>query len=318
MQVKKHIILVLKIIAAVSVYAFVIYKIINSSDLHEIPEIVRGWDIVKFLSLILLIFLMLINWGIETYKWQAILPGEIRICFKNSFKAVFTGIALGNLTPNRIGEFGGRILFIKDGHKKKAVAYTIIADISQLITTLVLGITAFFFLGYKTLADSGFSVIMSQTILAVGILIALFTIIIFYNLNNLPKLIAKIRFFKKYKEAMDDICGISKLNLTKVLGLSFLRFVIFIFQFYIALDLFDIEISLFNTFLAVANIYLLTTIIPNIPFTEVGIRSAFSIIFLSLFSDSATSIVLASLLVFIVNIGIPSLIGSLFLIKSKV
>ena len=70
----------------------------------------------KFWLIIILVFA---NWGLEARKWQVILKKLERISFFTAFKAVLSGLTLSLNTPNRIGEYGGRILYVKDGNRIK-------------------------------------------------------------------------------------------------------------------------------------------------------------------------------------------------------
>ena len=68
---------------------------------------------------------MPVNWGLEARKWQLALRPVGGIAYRNAFKAVFTGAAVASFTPNRMGEYLGRILYIREGHRTQAIALTI-------------------------------------------------------------------------------------------------------------------------------------------------------------------------------------------------
>src|SRR5690606_36486723 len=118
-----------------------LYKQIQSQpDLHLslalIKEAPFGTDAWKLWSVILMVF---INWGIEARKWQILIQPVQKMRFITAFKSVITGVTLSINTPNSIGEYGGRILFVKDGNRIKAISLSIAGSISQLIITLIMG-----------------------------------------------------------------------------------------------------------------------------------------------------------------------------------
>jgi hypothetical protein len=82
------------------------------------------------------ILLVFVNWGLEARKWQLLMKGIQPMNFITAFKSVLCGVTLSLNTPNRIGEYGGRILFVNDGNRLKAVTLSIAGSISQLIITL--------------------------------------------------------------------------------------------------------------------------------------------------------------------------------------
>jgi uncharacterized membrane protein YbhN (UPF0104 family) len=65
------------------------------------------------------------------------------ISFLKSLKCVFAGCSITMLTPNRTGEFGGRILFLKKENRAKAISINIVGSIAQLLVTMVLGCVSF-------------------------------------------------------------------------------------------------------------------------------------------------------------------------------
>jgi len=93
-----------------------------------------GKQALKFWAVVILAF---INWGIEARKWQLLVKSLQRISYFVAFKAVLSGVTLSLNTPNRIGEYGGRILYVKEGNRIKAISLSIAGSMSQLIVTLL-------------------------------------------------------------------------------------------------------------------------------------------------------------------------------------
>lgn len=83
---------------------------------------------------------MLLNWGIEAYKWKFLVQKINPIKLQRTFKAVWTGVTLGLFTPNRVGEFGGRILYVPRKFRIKAVIVSLIGSFSQNIATIFFGV----------------------------------------------------------------------------------------------------------------------------------------------------------------------------------
>ncbi|MBK7946332.1 MAG: flippase-like domain-containing protein [Flavobacteriales bacterium] len=55
--------------------------------------------------------LMLLNWGLESRKWRILVSDVERISRWRAFMATLAGTPIGLITPNRVGEFVGRVLF---------------------------------------------------------------------------------------------------------------------------------------------------------------------------------------------------------------
>ena len=55
---------------------------------------------------------MLVNWSLEAYKWGALVDRFQSLSFSKKLISVLMGLSIGFLTPNRIGDYAGRLRFI--------------------------------------------------------------------------------------------------------------------------------------------------------------------------------------------------------------
>ncbi len=313
----KYLKLGLKIIIILSAWSFVAYKIINTSELNSFSNYFSTEKNHKILIILLLLILMLLNWTIEAIKWRNLIIKLEKKSIFESLKAVWTGVTIGTLTPNRIGEFGGRILFVKKENRIQATAMTLYGDLSQFIITFVIGLFGFIVLmnlHYFSDKIKSFDTI----IIILGFISILASGVIYFKINTISQFLGKFKLTSKiFKKALliQNISSKIKLN---TLILSGLRYLIFTFQFYMAFYIFDINISYSNAILAISSIYLASSIIPNIPFAEIGIRLSFSIIFIGIFTNDYSAIILASLLIYLINLVLPTIFGGgILLIHDK-
>jgi hypothetical protein len=259
---------------------------------------------------------MIVNWSLETIKWKYLISGIEKINFLAAFKAVWTGVTAGTATPNRIGEFGGRILFLKPENRKKAIVLTLFGDLSQMIITLVFGIVGLFLISNYYFQENN---IFDNNLLLIcfaSIQIALCVSIYFFFNYFLVKLL-KIKIISKYVINYIPDSAINMTDKSVSLLYSFLRYLVFCFQFYLALKFFNIEIGLIQSFAAISTMYLAIHTIPTYFFIEIGVRLSFAIIFIGLFTDKTIAISFASTLIYLINIVIPVLFGSVFIFKNR-
>ncbi|MGH2649288.1 MAG: lysylphosphatidylglycerol synthase domain-containing protein, partial [Ginsengibacter sp.] len=118
-----------------------LYKQIKGQpDLQQSIDLIKeapfGGQAWKFWLVISLVF---VNWGFEAKKWQVLLKSLQPVSFFTAYKSVLSGVTLSINTPNRIGEYGGRILYVQEGKRIKAISLSIAGSISQLIITLMMG-----------------------------------------------------------------------------------------------------------------------------------------------------------------------------------
>jgi len=60
----------------------------------------------------LVFVLMLINWLLEALKWQYLTRNLEQITFWKAIECVFCGLTWAIFTPNRLSEYGGRVMFL--------------------------------------------------------------------------------------------------------------------------------------------------------------------------------------------------------------
>ncbi|MCH8082275.1 MAG: flippase-like domain-containing protein [Proteobacteria bacterium] len=122
-------------------FAFIYHQIFYEEDLEAIKlaasQIANNSS--DYLLLALVFAMMFLNWGIESVKWKFLIRKIEAISFIRSFKAVFAGTCVSIFTPNRIGEFGGRVFYLNKSDRLQATIITILGSMGQLLITFVLG-----------------------------------------------------------------------------------------------------------------------------------------------------------------------------------
>ena len=133
--------LIIRIIILLVTFGFIYKQIFYKHDFEQIfssfHEYLTHPDI--FFSLGLVIFLMLINWGIETLKWKFLIKKIEKIRYFKAYLAVLTGVAVSSFTPNRIGDYLGRVFILEKANRIEGVLITIIGSLSQFLVTIIIG-----------------------------------------------------------------------------------------------------------------------------------------------------------------------------------
>ncbi len=283
----------------------------------EIRQALTGTEAWKLIATILLMF---VNWGLETLKWQLLLRHLHKISFGEAFKAILSGLAFALNTPNRIGEYGGRVLFIPDGKRVRAVSLTLAGSFSQLLVTLILGGVGLFFLSDKITASVEFSSLhVWITVLEVLVFfIAIAGCIIYFKLGLLVKLFEKLPGVQIYSRHIDVLSEMNVTILLNVMILSFLRFLVFIIQYNLMLQMMQVEMGWWSGFWTVSVLFLLLATLPTIALLELGLRWEYSIMLFGLFSGNILGIYAAATGIWLINLVLPALAGSLFILGIRI
>jgi uncharacterized membrane protein YbhN (UPF0104 family) len=266
------------------------------------------WNLVAVMGL------MFVNWAIEAAKWKVTIQTIQSISFFTAFKAVLSGLSFSVTTPNRIGEYLGRILYMEEGNRVKAVSLTIVGSMSQLIITLLMGWIGLFVISPLLLEHQMISPIWLK-VTRYGVLAAIGVILLFYF--RLPELVkwidrwARNERFMKWINVL-EVCDNSLL--LKLLGLSFLRFLVFAAQYLLLFPLFKVDIGIMEGFWAVNVTFLVLAIIPTFAIAEVAQRGYVAKTIIGLYSLNETGIIFAAISIWFINLVIPAIVGSLLIV----
>lgn len=314
-KLRKTIVLVVKIVLVIAAYLFAWNKLKQSADWSSVSNYLSKLETSDYVIILLIFLLMLLNWSLEVIKWKYSIRKTERINFFKAFAAVWSGVTIGTITPNRIGEFAGRIMFLKTENRKIATTQTLFGDLSQFITTIIfgiIGITVFI-----ASSANSFSTWFSEiSVYIISISAFIISILVFFYFNHLIHRIGKISFFKKALKSFTPEENFHFKEKLIILTLSMVRYAVFSFQFFLAIRVLKIDISLIECLTATSSMYLAVHLFPNIALAEPGVRISFSTIFFGAFTQSISGIAIASLTIYFVNVLIPIIIGGLNILFS--
>lgn len=271
----------------------------------------------------LVIVLMSANWSLESLKWRVLVRHVQEISFLTAFKAVLSGLSVSVAmnTPNGSGEYIGRVLYVNQGNRIRAVTLTFVGSMSQLIVTLSLGS-----LGLLMLRDSLVNATISELRLSVSIVnaisvasfaITIVLLVLYFEISWLIKLLEKIPFVAKYSFFIQKLEDFHWRELLKVLIISFLRYGVFVVQYLLLMHVFNVNISIWVAFWLITVMFLTLAVIPTIALAELGVRGKISIFLFGIFSANTLGIVLTASAIWLINIVVPAMAGSLFILGVK-
>src|ERR1035437_3605932 len=133
--------ILIRIAIVVLVYAYIYYQVFYKRDINVTIGLLDDMMANKmFLPFFISASVMMLgNLFLEAKKWQYLISLKEKVSMSTSFKAVFTGLSVSVFTPNRVGEFLGRIFFLKKTEPIEGIFMTVIGSISQLLVTIVIG-----------------------------------------------------------------------------------------------------------------------------------------------------------------------------------
>ncbi|MBS4014276.1 MAG: flippase-like domain-containing protein [Bacteroidetes bacterium] len=302
------------IAAAAFVYIFYIISSIPSNQISIWYNSIEISTTSIFL-IILTIALSYINWLLESEKWRSLVIHIQPISINLAYKSILFGLTLAMITPKRIGEFAGRVFVLNKDNRIKGLLLNALASISQLSITLIFGITslvfAMLYLQYDNVFINEWNVMIISIALIVLFVISL--IIIFFETIS-KKLTSRIKS-QKWQSYLAAFSLVKRKTIFKLYYLSLMRYLVFIFQFYILLHIWGYKIELLPVLLLNSIIYLIMIIIPVSALSESGVKSSVTLLIFGAFpilsgNYNEAALISASLSIWIVNLVLPALLGA--------
>lgn len=307
-----------KIACVAGAFWFIYRQIFYHKQGDDIKELfLQTFRITNDYGLLFLIFLlMFFNWSVEAIKWKYLIKKIEKISFFTGIEAVFSGITLSVFTPNRVGEFAGRIFFVEKADRWKAFIISVLGSFSQLMVTVVMGLLGYlFFIPRFTNLNKEIVPYLYYSIFVILILLILIIFFFYFNVSLVSAITRKYKKLKKLKPYFRVFSYYKNIELLIVFGLSLLRYIIFSIQFYLLLKVYGVDVSLFQGLIMISLSYFVLAVIPTIALSEIGVRGSVSLYFLGLLSTNNLGIVAASFTLWLINLAFPAIIGSIFVLK---
>lgn len=304
--------------------AWSIYRQLNRQPNWEesLRQILIAFEEAQIGKFVLVCCLMLVNWSLEARKWQLVIRKLQPISMVQCIKAIFTGTTMAFFTPNRIGEYLGRILYIEEGKRIQAISLTIVCSMAQLLVTLLAGVAGLLYLrntiSHNHPVDTSL-LFWTNTVLWITIAACIVLTLLFFRLAWLVKAIEVVPKLGKLVTYIRVLDSFNATILWRLLSLSVVRYLVFIAQYYLLFDVFNVDLTFTETFASMSVVFLVLAIVPSIAMiTDLGIRWKASIELVQFFSSNMIGVMATSLSIWVINLVIPALIGSLLILSIRI
>jgi len=245
---------------------------------------------------VLIVFLMPLNWFLESAKWKSIIAVREEISWRESWSAVLSGLAIGAATPNRVGEFAGRVFQLKKATVYEGISCTVVCSMMQVSVTVLAGVIGLVMVDTSQLIHRTKAIIWAFIVAG---LIGLF-ILIARNVKG------------KFDKYLNVLRALRFSRWLSVFLLSGLRYCIYVLQFFLILRLFGVEGSITQLSSAIALNYMVITIIPSIMMSELLVRGSVASGVIGVLCGKPEAAAVAAVVLWLLNVGIPAMFGMFF------
>lgn len=215
------------------------------------------------------------------------------------------GVSFGLIMPQQLGDALGKMEHSTSNDRWDIGILSLFGGFVQSFMALMGGVVGVAFLFENEL---GIAVV---SIMTMGMVVVMACI--FYSVEILQFLQSKFLF--KFLTSLNF--KLTKIILLKVVVLSLLRYLVFVSQFVLVLQLFANSFDKMKVVSAVMLTYFGKTFIPALNvFGDLGIRECAALWSFSYTSIAASTVFLCSMLVWMLNIVLPMLIGAYYLLET--
>lgn len=285
-------------------------------DLYGVIDILLNHNMLWF-SICAALLLSALNWFLEVLKWHNILNSQTRVPFSTSVKGVLSGVAIGVFSPNRIGEFVGRILALSHEKRITGTLLSIVNSAAQTAATFTFGIVALIYviglfgevsMGYQATA-------LVQVTLASALAIGL---ILYFRIGFVISGLRKFQVFRRFDMHLKVFKSVSTSMLLYLFSLSILRFFTFVAQYILMFYLLLQKPALLEVAGATCLTLFSVSLFPFVPVPDVLLRESFAIEYFQLFDIDMLNVSVAVFLVWLLNVAIPATIGAFTIFTHRI
>ncbi len=262
---------------------------------------------------------MFVNWSLEAFKWKISVQTVQPVSFFRALKAIFSGVSFSVTTPNRVGEYLGRVLYMDEGNRLRVISLTILGSISQLIITVLFGVLGLIVL--KEDIDNAALPTWLEWIkhigLIAGVIGLIFLTVFYFRIGWLVRWIEKIPAIKKYIWLINELEKADTTLLLRLLSISMLRYFVFATQYFLLFRFFGVDVNWWQGFWATAIVFYIMTIPPTIELFELVNKAFVTTNIFAIFTVNTLGIGFVTTTIWFINLVVPAAIGSLLILGIK-
>jgi hypothetical protein len=303
-KAKQFLVFTIKVLIVTGAFYFIYHQLANNEQLDWQKFIALFQKNQSIGGILFILSFSFLNRFFEILKWQNLVSHLRKISLSEATAQVLGALTAGIFTPNGLGEYAGKALFFEKSETKKILFLNLICNGIQMILTIVFGVFGLLYF------NANFNIITTKTVsFLFGLLLVVFLIIF-----SLKKIKIKGYSVEKLIHKINEIPKpIHQKNV--LLGLS--RYLVFSHQYYFLFLAFDVHLPYLILLSAITSIYFLASSLPTFQFLDFAVKGSVAVYFFGLLGVNEWIVVFISTLMWFLNVVLPVLIGSYYVLNFK-
>ncbi|MBL1410616.1 lysylphosphatidylglycerol synthase domain-containing protein [Sphingobacterium faecale] len=292
---------------------FIITKVNNQQNLVAFTSLMKSIpSSTMYVTLSVVVVLMLCNWFLEVVKWKYLSRSLESLSYWKAIQSVFCGLTWAIFTPNRIGEYGGRVLLLQPRNRARGAVLMGVGLFAQLVLTSFFGALSIAWF-VTVFIDAPTSVVLA--IWMIAIIYAFAFLLLYFNVHWIDHLVGKLSWLSKAKPFFAVLKDVRSRELLHVLLLSLARFVIFTSQYVILMVVILPEIPLISMILMIFILFFVQAAVPSLDIFDFSVRSFVASNLYSYVTAQEIAVMAIVSCIWFVNLILPAIIGSFFVLN---
>jgi len=297
-KAKQLLVLLIKLLIVGGAFYFIYNQLAHNDQLNWVLFVEKFNKNQSVLRIAFLLLLSILNRFFEILKWQNLVSYIHKITLFDATKQVLGALTAGLFTPNGIGEYAGKALFFDKSQAKNIVFLNLICNGIQVIISILFGLLGLWYLGFGKWVFLLLTIVLGFGILGFGL--------------------KKVRI-KGYsiEKILSKINEIPKKIHRKNSYLAVCRYLIFSHQYYLLFLAFDVQLPYLTLMATIAAVYFLASSLPTFQFLDFAVKGSVAVYFFGLLNVNEWIVIFISTLMWFLNVVLPVLIGSYFVLNFK-
>ena len=301
---------------AVAIYKQVLGKKNFDELLQAFQDNLYEGQTIHFLVSVIL--LMPVNLLLETFKWKFLARKQVPLPFSRFFKAVLAGITIALFTPNRVGDYGGKMLLIGPKYNWQAIMAAAIGGFCQMIVLIAVGLVGVIYLGAHHLH---WEPVTFNRLLVAVFLMLMVMLYAYFNIKQLfmlGRFLPKKKWLKRLIPTLKILGTYNYKELSLALLIGTMRYGIYTSQYYMILRFYGLEIPVIDAYAGIGAIFLFQTIVPLPPLVGIVARGELALLIWNHFEANEISILGATFTLFVINLCLPAFVGLIYIVRINI
>lgn len=312
---RKWLVPLAKVSVAVLILLGLYYQMVRANNAATtFNEFLSHFSSRRASYLCLAVGLMPFNLAFETLKWLQFTRSFTNMKFAEAYRAVLAGMALAIFTPNRIGEYGGRLLFLPNALRARGAVAMLLGSYAQLFVLFFGGFFGFCWFAHNYLDWQAYII---RILILAGGLTCLFFLVGYLQIGRILPIIRKCGVKEAWLQHFGVLQSTSKNARFRALQWAALRYITYSTQYWLLLQFFGIEVPVLAAFAGIATIFLIQTGVPLGAGVALVARGEIALYVWGYFGANDISVLAATFLLFIINLALPALLGAIVLFTYK-